>query len=318
MVIRQRIRRPWRVRKGGPFGPQQRKPNKLDAAYTVCRDATGEASNFATLPGRRWQPTRTSVLRFARTVNPCSARRPGLADHPGAAGVSASTFTKIATVRPNGRNLRVQASTDRRRRNTVSNSAATSVNRDTAPTVNGAVIIAVSAHASGCTPAMTTPKDSGNGDERDPERQQPHATQSNPYCPTVTVHLASGPQGECRNSQRGNSLAVARYQIRHGDGRGFGQLRLPAGSPCRFIQQCLGSSHRLRMAGFRPHDAENGFVNFRGNASHGDIVLQNHRSPGLSRRTKPWRRFEQAAPRCRSPFGPATTGRFDLHLTLQD
>ena len=87
VVIRQRIRRPWRVRKGGPFGPQQRKPNKLDAAYTVCRDASGEAANLATLPGRRWQPTRTSVLRFARTVNPCSARRPGLGDHPGAAGV---------------------------------------------------------------------------------------------------------------------------------------------------------------------------------------------------------------------------------------
>lgn len=87
VVIRQRIRRPWRVRKGGPFGPQQRKPNKLDAAYTVCRDATGEASNFATLPGCSWQPTRTSVLRFACTVNPCSTRRPGLGDHPGAAGV---------------------------------------------------------------------------------------------------------------------------------------------------------------------------------------------------------------------------------------
>ena len=42
-----------------------------------------------------------------------------------------------------------------RRRNKVSVRAATKVNNETAPTVNGAVIIAVSAHASGCTSAMT-------------------------------------------------------------------------------------------------------------------------------------------------------------------
>ncbi len=35
---------------------------------------------------------------------------------------------------------------------------ATKVNRDTAPTVNGAVIMAVNAHASGCTPATTRSK----------------------------------------------------------------------------------------------------------------------------------------------------------------
>ena len=49
----------------------------------------------------------------------------------------------------------VQVPTGRRRRNTVSSRAATKVNRATAPTVNGAVIMAVSTHASGCAPAMT-------------------------------------------------------------------------------------------------------------------------------------------------------------------
>ena len=47
---------------------------------------------------------------------------------------------------------------DRRRRNKVSIKAAAKANRDTAPTLNGAVIVVVNASASGCTPEMTMSK----------------------------------------------------------------------------------------------------------------------------------------------------------------
>ncbi len=75
-----------------------------------------------------------------------------------ARATSPSVMDLSSAFMPRTASERIQIPTDRRRRNKISIKAASMVNRDTAPTVNGAVIMAVNAHASGCTPTITRSK----------------------------------------------------------------------------------------------------------------------------------------------------------------
>ena len=124
--------------------------------------------------------------------------------------------------RTNGKGwARTQAPTALRfSRTTVSTKAVPTVASNTTPIVNGAVIMAPSAHASGCTPA-TTRLDTGHGDERSQGRQEADSTQTNPHRPTITVHYSSSPQGAYEKSPLASSSAVAHHYVRHGNERGI-------------------------------------------------------------------------------------------------
>ena len=100
VVIRQRIRRPWRVRKSGPFGPQQRKPNKLDAAYRFAGTLPGRPRTSQLSRGAVGnQPVPPCYDLLARSI-PAAPAALGLETTLGRRAFSTSTFTKIATVRP--------------------------------------------------------------------------------------------------------------------------------------------------------------------------------------------------------------------------